>query len=107
MQNAIRLMRERQVVKELDQLVRAIGECKSKAEEDRIMLAELDTLRQRFADPKLERGRGREYMVRASGLYMFIVLDKAAEPAPRRLMQSEHGGASPAHILRLNIWQFD
>ena len=42
----------------------AIGECRSKAEEDRIIAAELETLRSRLSDPKLDRSRGREYMVR-------------------------------------------
>ncbi|KAI8465281.1 MAG: AP-4 complex subunit epsilon-1 [Monoraphidium minutum] len=50
--------------RELDNLVKAIGECKSKAEEDRIILAELETLKQRLSDPRLDRSRGREYMVR-------------------------------------------
>lgn len=50
--------------RELDNLVKSIGECKSKAEEDRIILAELETLKQRLSDPKLDRSRGREYMVR-------------------------------------------
>jgi hypothetical protein len=51
-------------LRELDNLVKAIGECKSKAEEDRIILNELETLKQRLSDPKLDRSRGREYMVR-------------------------------------------
>ena len=50
--------------RELDSLVKAIGECKSKAEEDRIILQELETLKQRLSDPKLDKSRGREYMVR-------------------------------------------
>lgn len=45
-------------------VVQSIGECKSKAEEDRIILAELEVLKQRFSDPKLDKSRGREYMVR-------------------------------------------
>jgi hypothetical protein len=49
---------------ELDALVKAIGECKSKAEEDRIITQELEVLKQRLNDPKLDRSRGREYMVR-------------------------------------------
>ena len=49
---------------ELDHLVKAIGECKSKAEEDRIIAQELETLKQRLSDPKLDKSRGREYMVR-------------------------------------------
>lgn len=50
--------------RELDVLVKAIGECRSKAEEDRIIGAEVDTLKQRLSDPKLDKTRGREYMVR-------------------------------------------
>lgn len=50
--------------RELDMLVKAIGECRSKAEEDRIIAAEVDTLKQRLSDPKLDKTRGREYMVR-------------------------------------------
>jgi hypothetical protein len=51
--------------RELDLLVKAIGECRSKAEEDRIIAAEVDTLKARLSDPKLDKTRGREYMVRA------------------------------------------
>jgi len=50
--------------REFDALVKAIGECKSKAEEDRIMLAEVELLKLRLSDPRLDRARGREYMVR-------------------------------------------
>lgn len=63
MQNAMKTLREAKFLRELDNLVRAIGECKSKAEEDRIMKNEVETLKKRFADPKLDRSRGREYMV--------------------------------------------
>jgi hypothetical protein len=48
---------------ELDRLVKAIGECKSKSEEDRIISAEVDVLKQRLSDPRLDKTRGREYMV--------------------------------------------
>jgi AP-4 complex subunit epsilon-1 len=48
---------------ELDRLVKAIGECKSKSEEDRIITAEVDVLKQRLSDPRLDKSRGREYMV--------------------------------------------
>jgi len=51
-------------LRELDNLVRSIGECKSKAEEDRIMLQEVETLKQRLNAPSLDKTRGREYMVR-------------------------------------------
>ncbi|WIA23805.1 hypothetical protein OEZ85_013480 [Tetradesmus obliquus] len=50
--------------RELDLLVKAIGECRSKQEEDRIIAAEVDTLKQRLSDPRLDKTRGREYMVR-------------------------------------------
>lgn len=51
---------------ELDRLVKAIGECKSKSEEDRIIAAEVDVLKQRLSDPRLDKTRGREYMVGSS-----------------------------------------
>ncbi len=51
-------------LREFDSLIKAIGECKSKSEEDRIILAEIETLRQRLTDPKIDKSRGREYMVR-------------------------------------------
>jgi len=51
-------------LKEFDNLIRAIGECKSKSEEDRIIAAEIQLLKQRLSDPKLDKSRGREYMVR-------------------------------------------
>lgn len=47
------------LLRELDNLVKAIGECKSKAEEDRIIAQEVDTLKQRLNDPKLDKSRGR------------------------------------------------
>lgn len=52
-------------LREFDALVKSIGECKSKAEEDRIITQELEVLKQRLSDPKLDKTRGREYMVRA------------------------------------------
>jgi hypothetical protein len=59
-QTAPKLLKDR----ELENLVKAIGECKSKAEEDRIITQELEVLKQRLSDPKLDKSRGREYMVR-------------------------------------------
>lgn len=44
--------------------LQAIGECKSKAEEDRIITQELELLKQRLSDPKLDKSRGKEYMIR-------------------------------------------
>ncbi|PNW83178.1 hypothetical protein CHLRE_06g310000v5 [Chlamydomonas reinhardtii] len=51
-------------LREFDNLVKAIGECKSKAEEDRIITQELELLKQRLSDPKLDKSRGKEYMIR-------------------------------------------
>eukprot|EP00199_Chlamydomonas_sp_CCMP681_P000084 CAMPEP_0119112054 /NCGR_PEP_ID=MMETSP1180-20130426/38536_1 /TAXON_ID=3052 ORGANISM="Chlamydomonas cf sp, Strain CCMP681" /NCGR_SAMPLE_ID=MMETSP1180 /ASSEMBLY_ACC=CAM_ASM_000741 /LENGTH=978 /DNA_ID=CAMNT_0007099373 /DNA_START=53 /DNA_END=2989 /DNA_ORIENTATION=+ len=56
-----KLLRE---TREFESLVRAIGECKSKAEEDRIIIAEIEVLKQRFSDPRIDKSRGREYLVR-------------------------------------------
>ena len=54
-----------QADREFDSLIRSIGECKSKQEEDRIMANEIETLKSRLNDPKLDKARIREYMVRA------------------------------------------
>ncbi|KAG2486441.1 hypothetical protein HYH03_014888 [Edaphochlamys debaryana] len=51
-------------LREFDNLVKAIGECKSKAEEDRIITQELELLKTRLSDPKLDKSRGKEYMIR-------------------------------------------
>ncbi|GLC48271.1 hypothetical protein PLESTB_000077700 [Pleodorina starrii] len=51
-------------LREFDNLVKAIGECKSKAEEDRVISQELELLKQRLSDPKLDKSRGKEYMIR-------------------------------------------
>lgn len=50
---------------EFEALVRSIGECKSKQEEDRIMAGEIELLKARFSAPGLDKSRAREYMVRA------------------------------------------
>jgi AP-4 complex subunit epsilon-1 len=64
LQNMVASIKAPKFIRELDQLVKAIGECKSKAEEDRIILQEVEVLKQRLHDPKLDKSRGREYMVR-------------------------------------------
>jgi len=51
-------------LREFECLIKAIGECKSKLEEDRIISRELEVLKQRLSDPKLDKSRGKEYMVR-------------------------------------------
>lgn len=109
--------------------LQSIGECKSKAEEDRIISAELEVLKQRFSDPKLDKSRGREYMVRllycemlghdASFAYV-KALQFASEPniltkkvrmeAMRRSLTdhvtvevSGKGGATPRVALRAQV----
>lgn len=41
-----------------------MGECKSKTEEDRIVLREIDTLRHKLTDPSMDRTRIKEFIVR-------------------------------------------
>ncbi|KAK9849777.1 hypothetical protein WJX84_007045, partial [Apatococcus fuscideae] len=50
--------------REFDSLIRAIGECKSKAEEDMIMTQEVETLKPRLKDPRLDKRFLKELMIR-------------------------------------------
>ncbi|CAL9145664.1 unnamed protein product [Musa hybrid cultivar] len=50
--------------KEFLDLVKSIGEARSKAEEDRIILREIDSLRRRIAEPDVPRRRMKEYIIR-------------------------------------------
>ena len=50
--------------REFDSLIRAIGECKSKAEEDSIMTQEVETLKPRLKDPKLDKRFLKELLIR-------------------------------------------
>lgn len=45
-------------------LVKAIGEAKSKAEEERIVLAEIETLKKRIVEPDVPRKKMKEYIIR-------------------------------------------
>eukprot|EP00271_Cylindrocystis_brebissonii_P016774 TRINITY_DN4125_c0_g1_i1.p1 TRINITY_DN4125_c0_g1~~TRINITY_DN4125_c0_g1_i1.p1 ORF type:complete len:1046 (-),score=195.55 TRINITY_DN4125_c0_g1_i1:795-3932(-) len=45
-------------------LVKAIGEAKSKAEEDRIVTGEIETLKKRIAEPDVPKRKMKEYIIR-------------------------------------------
>ena len=45
-------------------LVKAIGEAKSKAEEERIVLAEIESLKRRIVEPDVPRKKMKEYIIR-------------------------------------------
>ncbi|KAJ8755347.1 hypothetical protein K2173_019145 [Erythroxylum novogranatense] len=50
--------------KEFLDLVKSIGESRSKAEEDRIVLNEIDTLKRRIAEPDIPKRKMKEYIIR-------------------------------------------
>jgi AP-4 complex subunit epsilon-1 len=50
--------------RELQELVRLVGEAKSKQEEDRVILREITILKERFADKDMSTKRFREFIVR-------------------------------------------
>ncbi|URD78531.1 AP-4 complex subunit [Musa troglodytarum] len=50
--------------KEFLDLVKSIGEARSKAEEDRIILREVESLRRRIAEPDVPRRKMKEYIIR-------------------------------------------
>eukprot|EP00897_Mesotaenium_endlicherianum_P006964 jgi/Mesen1/6296/ME000325S05437 len=50
--------------KEFLDLVKAIGEAKSKAEEDRIMTAEIENLKRKIAEPDVPKKKMKEYIIR-------------------------------------------
>lgn len=50
--------------KEFLDLVKSIGEARSKAEEDRIILREIETLKRRIAEPDVPRRKMKEYLIR-------------------------------------------
>lgn len=50
--------------KEFLDLVKAIGEAKSKAEEDRITSSEIETLKKKIGEPDVSKKRMREYIIR-------------------------------------------
>jgi hypothetical protein len=80
---------------ELDRLVKAIGECKSKSEEDRIITAEVDVLKQRLSDPRLDKSRGREYMVSFFSTFGYNVSSTVAG----------HGGGRAAQCSMITpVW---
>ena len=50
--------------KEYLELIKAIGEAKSKAEEERIVTEEIEVLKKKIAEPDVPRRRMREYIIR-------------------------------------------
>ncbi|KAF2308766.1 hypothetical protein GH714_017374 [Hevea brasiliensis] len=50
--------------KEFLDLVKSIGEARSKAEEDRIVLSEIETLKRRIVEPDIPRRKMKEYIIR-------------------------------------------
>lgn len=50
--------------KEFLDLVKSIGEARSKVEEDRIVLREIETLKRRIAEPDVSRRKMKEYIIR-------------------------------------------
>ncbi|KAF9606195.1 hypothetical protein IFM89_023650 [Coptis chinensis] len=50
--------------KEFLDLVKSIGESRSKAEEDRIVLTEIETLRKRIIEPDIPKRKMKEYIIR-------------------------------------------
>ncbi|KVH95144.1 Adaptor protein complex AP-4, epsilon subunit [Cynara cardunculus var. scolymus] len=50
--------------KEFLDLVKSIGESRSKAEEDRIVLREIETLRRRITEPDIPKRKMKEYIIR-------------------------------------------
>ncbi len=56
--------------REFDLLIRSIGECKSKAEEDAIIAREVDLLKPRLKDAKLDKRSLKEVLVRLTYVEM-------------------------------------
>ncbi|KAK4389103.1 AP-4 complex subunit epsilon [Sesamum angolense] len=50
--------------KEFLDLIKSIGECRSKAEEDRIVLREIETLKTRLSSPNTPKFKLKEYLIR-------------------------------------------
>ena len=50
---------------EFTTLIKAIGECKAKVEEDAIIERERELLKKRLADPDIDKTRTQEYLMRA------------------------------------------
>lgn len=50
--------------KEFLDLVKQIGECRSKAEEDKIVLGEIELLKKKMAEPDVPKKKMKEYVIR-------------------------------------------
>eukprot|EP00951_Prasinocladus_malaysianus_P013471 scaffold101922_cov37-Prasinocladus_malaysianus.AAC.1 len=56
--------------KEFSDLIKSVGECRSKQEEDRIMAQEASVLKKVFQSPNLDKTKMREYLLRLVYLEM-------------------------------------
>lgn len=64
MNNIANLGKKPAFSKEFDTLVRSVGECKSKAEEDAIIVREVDLLKALLKNPKLDKRAEKELLIR-------------------------------------------
>lgn len=62
---ASKIIKEIKLGAEFNNFIKSVGECKSKAEEDRIVAHEVMELKRRLEDPRIDKSRMKEYMLRA------------------------------------------
>lgn len=67
---AAKIVKEIRLGAEFNQFIKSIGECKSKAEEDRIVAHEVMELKRKLEDPRMDKSRMKEYLLRAMYIEM-------------------------------------
>ena len=85
--------------REFDSLIRAIGECKSKAEEDALISKEVEILKPRLKDPKLDKRWLKELLVRL--IYVEMLGQDARLRFACRLTLGRHAHCSPCEICNV------